>query len=70
MKGEKKSSPFYMLKNVRGTIIPFSKTTLSSNVPIYLRLPYSVKPVNELWGKFTKYNNNFQFYIDEQGGMW
>ena len=51
-------------------IIPFHKITLSSNVPIYHRLPYGEKPVNEQWGKFTEYNNNFQFYIDEQGGMW
>ena len=65
IKGEEKSSPFYMLKNVRGTIIPFSKTTLSSNASIYLRLPYGVKPVNEKRGKFTECDNDFQICIDE-----
>ena len=45
---------FVCQKYDRGTIIPFSKTTLSSNVPIYHRLPYGVKPANAQWGKFTE----------------
>ena len=54
---------------VRGTIIPFPKTTLSSNASIYLRLPYGVKPVNESWGKFTENNSLVEGYLVCENGF-